>query len=124
MCRWSHVGAGGEGRSRAARSSPGGCECRASPRYPTPELRGGVKTADVELGFWYGIFGPKGMPDAVKAKLEQAVATVTADARVRERMAKLDITPSFAPSAVLRTKLDTEIRNWTRFIDAKGIKPE
>jgi tripartite-type tricarboxylate transporter receptor subunit TctC len=97
-----------------------------SPALPNvPSLKeAGVQTADVELGFWYGIFGPKGMPDAVKAKLEQAVATVTADARVRERMAKLDITPSFAPSAALRTKLDTEIRNWTKFIDAKGIKPE
>jgi tripartite-type tricarboxylate transporter receptor subunit TctC len=97
-----------------------------SPALPNvPSLReAGVKTADVELGFWYGIFGPKGMPDAVRAKLEQAVATVTSDARVRERTAKLDITPGFAPSAVLRAKLETEIRNWTTFIDAKGIKPE
>jgi len=97
-----------------------------SPALPNvPSLKeAGVKTADVELGFWYGIFGPKGMPDAVKAKLEQAVATVTADARVRERMAKLDITPGFAPAAALRTKLESEIRNWTKFIDAKGIKPE
>ncbi|HKA80360.1 MAG TPA: tripartite tricarboxylate transporter substrate binding protein [Xanthobacteraceae bacterium] len=97
-----------------------------SPALPNvPSLKeAGVKTADVELGFWYGIFGPKGMPDAVKAKLEQAVAAVTADARVRERMAKLDITPGFAPAAALRTKLESEIRNWTKFIDAKGIKPE
>jgi len=97
-----------------------------SPALPNvPSLKeAGVKTADVELGFWYGIFGPKGMPEAVKAKLEQAVATVTADARVRERMAKLDITAGFAPAAVLRTKLENEIRNWTKFIDAKGIKPE
>jgi len=97
-----------------------------SPALPNvPSLKeAGVKTADVELGFWYGMFGPKGMPDAVKAKLEQAVAAVTADARVRERMAKLDITPGFAPAAALRTKLESEIRNWTKFIDAKGIKPE
>jgi tripartite-type tricarboxylate transporter receptor subunit TctC len=97
-----------------------------SPALPNvPSLKEtGVKTADVELRFWYGIFGPKGMPDAVKAKLEQAVATVTSDARVRERLAKLDITPDFAPSAPLRGKLETEIRNWTKFIDAKGIKPE
>ena len=97
-----------------------------SPALPNvPSLKeAGVKTADVELGFWYGIFGPKGMPEPVKAKLEQAVATVTADARVRERMGKLDITPGFAPSAALRTKLESEIRNWTKFIDAKGIKPE
>ena len=64
------------------------------------------------------------MPDAVKAKLEKAVATVMSDQRVRERLAKLDITPDFAPAPVLRTKLENEIKNWTKFIDAKGIKPE
>ena len=43
---------------------------------------------------------------------------------VRERLAKLDITPDFAPGTVLREKLAMEIANWTRFIDAHGIKPE
>jgi tripartite-type tricarboxylate transporter receptor subunit TctC len=78
----------------------------------------------VELGFWFGIFGPKGMPSEIKARLEQAVATVMAEERVRERLAKLDITPGFAPAPVLRTKLENEIKNWTRFIDAHGIKAE
>ncbi len=95
----------------------------AMPNVPTMR-EAGVKSADVELRFWFAIFGPKGMPDAVKAKLEQAVSTVMADPRVRERLAKLDITPDFAPAPLLRSKLENEIKNWTRFIDAKGIKPE
>jgi tripartite-type tricarboxylate transporter receptor subunit TctC len=64
------------------------------------------------------------MPDAVKAKLETAMSTVMSDPRVRERLAKLDITPDFAPARVLRTTLENEIKNWTKFIDQKGIKPE
>jgi tripartite-type tricarboxylate transporter receptor subunit TctC len=95
----------------------------AMPQVPTMQ-EAGVKAADVQLLFWFGIFGPKGMPDAVKAKLERTVAAVMADARLRERLAKLDITPDFAPAAVLRTQLEDEIKNWTKFIDAKGIKPE
>jgi tripartite-type tricarboxylate transporter receptor subunit TctC len=95
----------------------------AMPHVPTMQ-EAGVKTADVELRFWFGIFGPKGMPDAVKAKLETAMSTVMSDPRVRERLAKLDITPDFAPARVLRTTLENEIKNWTKFIDAKGIKPE
>ena len=67
---------------------------------------------------------PKGMPEPVKAKLEQAAATVMARQTVQERLAKLDITPAFAPAAVLRVKLENEIRNWTKFIDEHGIKPE
>jgi tripartite-type tricarboxylate transporter receptor subunit TctC len=97
-----------------------------SPALPdVPTLKeAGMKSTDVELGFWFGIFGPKGMPSEVKARLEQAVASVMAEERVRERLAKLDITPGFAPAAVLRTKLENEIKNWTRFIDDHGIKAE
>jgi tripartite-type tricarboxylate transporter receptor subunit TctC len=97
-----------------------------SPAMPTvPTMREvGVKAADVELRFWFGLFGPKGMPDAVKGKLEKAIATVMSDSHVRERLASVDITPDFAPGPVLRTKLENEIKNWTKFIDAKGITPE
>jgi tripartite-type tricarboxylate transporter receptor subunit TctC len=95
----------------------------ALPEVPTLK-EAGMKNTDVELGFWFGIFGPKGMPADVKARLEQAVATVMAEERVRERLAKLDITPAFAPAAALRTKLENEIANWTKFIDAHGIKAE
>ena len=93
------------------------------PNVPTMK-EAGVKTADVDLRFWFGIFGPKGIPDAVKAKLEKAVATTLADPRVRERLAKLDIEPDYAPGSALKVKLENEIANWTRFIDEHGIKPE
>jgi len=97
-----------------------------SPALPAvPTLKeAGVKHADVDLRFWYGIFSPKGIPEATKAKLEHAVATVMADLKVRERLAKLDITPEYAPGPVLSAKLASEIRNWSAFIDAKNIKPE
>jgi tripartite-type tricarboxylate transporter receptor subunit TctC len=93
------------------------------PNVPTLK-EAGVKTADVDLRFWFGIFGPKGIPDAVKAKLDKAVATTLADPRVRERLAKLDIEPDYAPGPALKVKLANEIANWSRFIDEHGIKPE
>src|SRR3984893_3025236 len=95
----------------------------AMPAVPTM-AQAGVKGADVELRFWFGLFGPKGMPDTIKAKLEKAIAIVVSDPHLRERLANLDITPDFAPGPVLRAKLESEIRNWTKFIDEKGIKPE
>ena len=97
-----------------------------SPAMPSvPTMReAGVKPADVELRFWFGLFGPKNIPEAVRGKLEKAIATITSDAKLRERLAVVDITPDFAPAPVLRTKLESEIKNWTKFIDAKGIMPE
>ena len=43
---------------------------------------------------------------------------------MRERLAKLDIEPAYEPGSALKTKLENEITNWTKFIDPHGIKPE
>lgn len=97
-----------------------------SPAMPdVPTMReAGVAPADVELRFWFAIFGPKGLPAPVKAKLSQAIAKVMGDAKMRERLAKLDITPDLIDGQAMQAKLAGEIKNWTRFIDAKGIKAE
>ncbi len=93
------------------------------PNVPTL-TEAGVKTADVDSRFWFGIFAPAGIPDVVKAKLEKAVSTTLSNPRVRERLANLDIEPGYAAGNVLKAKLTNEIANWTKFIDAHGIKPE
>ena len=49
---------------------------------------------------------------------------VMADQGLRTRLATLDITPDFSPAPALRSRLETEIRSWTKFVDEKGIKPE
>lgn len=81
-------------------------------------------TPDVELKFWWGVFGPAGMPEAVKAKLDKAISEVLAEQAVRDRLAGLDVTPAYAPAADLGAKLETEITNWTAFIQKAGIKVE
>jgi tripartite-type tricarboxylate transporter receptor subunit TctC len=60
----------------------------------------------------------------VKSKLSAAFATALATPQLRERLAKIDIEPTFAPAPVLQTKLAHEIANWTKFIDAHAIKVE
>ena len=95
----------------------------AMPNVPTMQ-EAGVPPADVELRFWFAIFGPKGMPEPVKAKLAQVLTKVMNDPKVRERLAKLDITPDPISGPAMHKKLESEIKNWTRFIDAKGIKAE
>src|SRR5260221_3664268 len=93
------------------------------PNVPTL-TEAGVQTANVDLRFWFGIFAPTGIPDVVKAKLEKAVSTTLSNPLVRERLANLDIEPGYAGGNVLKAKLTNEIANWTKFIDAHGIKPE
>jgi tripartite-type tricarboxylate transporter receptor subunit TctC len=93
------------------------------PNVPTLK-EAGVKTADVDLRFWFGIFAPIGLPDVVKAKLDKAVSATLSHRHVRERLANLDIEPAYAPGTVLKAKLENEIANWSKFIDAHAIKPE
>ncbi|MBX9825544.1 MAG: tripartite tricarboxylate transporter substrate binding protein [Xanthobacteraceae bacterium] len=95
----------------------------AMPNVPTMQ-EAGVPAADVELRFWFAVFGPKGMPEPVKAKIAQALAKVIGNNAARERLAKLDITPDVIDGPAMHAKLEREIKNWTRFIDAKGIKAE
>jgi tripartite-type tricarboxylate transporter receptor subunit TctC len=95
----------------------------ALPNVPTMQ-EAGVPKADVELRFWFAIFGPKGMPTAVRDKLFQTVSKVMNDPKVAERLAKLDITPDVIGGPAMHAKLESEIKNWTHFIDAKGIRAE
>ena len=60
----------------------------------------------------------------MKARLDGALKKVLADAKLRERLANLDITPEHTSGAALRARLETEIKSWSKFVDEKGIKPE
>jgi tripartite-type tricarboxylate transporter receptor subunit TctC len=95
----------------------------AMPDVPTMQ-EAGVPKADVELRFWFALFGPKGMPQPVKDKLYKAVSKVMNDPAAKARLAKLDITPDVISGPEMHAKLESEIKNWTSFIDAKGIKAE
>jgi tripartite-type tricarboxylate transporter receptor subunit TctC len=92
------------------------------PNVPTLE-EAGVKIDEVELGFWFGIYGPAGMPAPVKAKIDAAVQKVMNNPAVRERLTQLAIQPNYLPAPALKAKLQSEIANWTKFIDAHNIKP-
>ena len=95
----------------------------ALPDVPAlPEL--GYQFADVDLEFWWGLFVPKGVPEPIRAKLEKALQATMANPAVRERLMKVGNDPSFGTGAALKVKLENEIKNWSKFIDAKGIKVE
>jgi tripartite-type tricarboxylate transporter receptor subunit TctC len=95
----------------------------AIPEVPTlKEL--GIKVADVDLEFWWGLFVPKGTPEPIRAKIEKALQATMSNPVVRDRLAKVDTDPSYAPGPALTAKLEREINNWSKFIDAKGIKVE
>jgi tripartite-type tricarboxylate transporter receptor subunit TctC len=96
-----------------------------SPVLPdVPSIKELGINSQVQLQFWWGVFAPVGVPDAVKAKLNKAVSDVLADKAVHDRLVSLDVTPAYAPAADLKKMLNTEIENWTAFVKKTGIKIE
>lgn len=94
-----------------------------SPVLPDlPTLAEAGLKSDVELVFWYGIFGPKGLPDNVKATINEAAQKVMADPAVAERLATVAVHPAHGSGDELGAKLEAEIKNWTAFLDKAGIK--
>lgn len=112
-----------EGKRIKALAVTGKERSRSLPGVPTL-AEAGVKHADVDLQFWFGVFGPKGMSTEVKTKLEKAIQKALQSPAVRERLAALDITPEFAPASALDARLKNEIKNWKTFIEAKDIKAQ
>lgn len=80
--------------------------------------------AGIGLGFWFGIFAPRGIPENVKTTLRDAVKAVVSDPTVQERMAKLGISPAFADSDDLKKRVMSDLEYWGDLIKKAGIKAE
>jgi tripartite-type tricarboxylate transporter receptor subunit TctC len=92
----------------------------ALPNLPTA-VEAGLKGFDVEI--WHGLYGPKGTPAPVVAKLAEALRVALADRSVIERFAALGTTPvsaADATPAALERKLGSEIERWAPVIRAAG----
>jgi hypothetical protein len=94
------------GRAAVVRGTP---ECYLVSRRSAPAR--GANGQDEDCHLVRARSDPKAFPRLGKAKLESVATKVMADPRVRERLANLDVTPDFAPVSVLRTKLESDIRN-------------
>ena len=60
------------------------------PQVPTL-AEAGMPIPELNLGTWWGLVGPPGMPRDTLARLAQAIRTATENAAVREKLAALNI---------------------------------
>ena len=92
----------------------------ALPSVPTM-LEAGVPPADVELRFWFAIFGPKGMPDAGEGQDRPGgrQSRWTIRRCVSGSPSSTSRRTSFRARRCTR-KLENEIKNWTRLHRRQG----
>jgi len=91
----------------------------AVPDVPTALSSGLVPGYDVTT--WYGVFGPRGLPPAVVAKLNATLADILKDATVRERLATAGVVVQGSTPAAFGTFMTDEFKRWNRVREAAGI---
>jgi tripartite-type tricarboxylate transporter receptor subunit TctC len=73
---------------------------------------------------WFGLFGPRGMPAAVAARISADAARALSTPETRQRLATLGAEPEpMAPDAFARY-VDTDIAKWQRVVRERGITLE
>ena len=96
----------------------------SAPDVPTVDEAG---LPGFHMSTWYAMFGPKGLPRDVVAKLENAVRIALADPAVQRRCAEVGLAlPSpdqQTPQALARLQR-AEIEKWWPIVKAANIKPE
>ena len=91
-----------------------------------PELPDSPPIADVIPGYaatnWYGLFGPRGLPAAIVARLQSELPKVRDDPTVKERSAVIGMTMMLTTPEVLRARVEAEVPRWKQLIPTIGLK--
>ena len=99
----------------------GGKRQAALPEVPTFAELGLAGFEDLP---YYGIFAPKGTPQAAIDKLGNAVAKVIALPEVLERLTNMGLSVSYMTSAQLASREQAYAKTWARIIKDSGFKAQ
>jgi tripartite-type tricarboxylate transporter receptor subunit TctC len=93
----------------------------AAPEIPTVAESG---MTGMDFVSWYGLWGPKGLPADIAAKLQAEVAAIVTQPAVQERMALLGFEPIGSTTAYFAKYIDNEMAKYARIIKDANIKAE
>ena len=73
---------------------------------------------------WVGLVGPRGLPPAIVAQLNRAIAEVLKEGEFRERLASQGFMPEPSTPQQFATHIRAELERFRRVVKAAGITPE
>jgi tripartite-type tricarboxylate transporter receptor subunit TctC len=114
------MGAIADGRVRALAISTSGGRIPALPNVPTVKELG----IDFTYSFWYGLLGPKGVPQPVVARIQQEVKRALETPEFRDRFVQQGGVPVAGDAAALNAVMEQDLNQWGRMIRERGIKPD
>jgi tripartite-type tricarboxylate transporter receptor subunit TctC len=77
-----------------------------------------------EATIWLGLMAPKGTPQAIVDKLNEAVSKVVSDPGVKREWAKQGATPMVMTPAQFQKYLEGDIAKWAKVIKTANIKAD
>jgi tripartite-type tricarboxylate transporter receptor subunit TctC len=93
----------------------------AAPEIPTIAESGAT---GFDFLSWYGLWGPKGLPADIAAKLQAEIAAITADPQAKGRLALLGFEPIGSTTPYFAKYIDDEMAKYAKIIKDAGIKAE
>ena len=78
----------------------------ALPQVPTVAESG---YPGFQMGTWFALMAPAGLPTPVQQKLEKALAEVASAPATRARMVELGLTPAYGNGAAVRARVEKEL---------------
>jgi tripartite-type tricarboxylate transporter receptor subunit TctC len=77
-----------------------------------------------DMGTWFALLAPAGLPGPVQQKLEKALGEVLATAEVRRKLVELGLTPAPGDGAALRARVERELPHMRAVAARADIRPE
>ena len=98
---------------------------RRSPLMPdVPTFAEASGTPGLEATVWYGIFGPRGMPDAVAQRLSAEIGRAIATPQITALLESMGAEPAFQGSAEFVQTVARGVGDARRLIDALKLPPQ
>src|SRR5882724_2493367 len=92
----------------------------AAPDIPAAMESGVVPNYDVTT--WYGLYGPKGMPPAVIAKLNKALNEILQEPETRERLSRTGVIVKSSTPEAWHQFMVAEYKKWTAVREKSGLE--
>ena len=92
----------------------------AAPNIPAVVESGVVPNYDVTT--WYGLYGPKGMPPAVIAKLNKTLNEILQEPETRDRLSKTGVIVKSSTPEAWHQFMVSEYKKWTAVREKSGLE--
>jgi len=95
---------------------------KRSPSFPDTPTVAEAAVPGFEAAAWFGLIGPRGMPDDIVQRLNAACASVLADSAVREKIKGLGAEARHSSPKEITDLIATDIKRWSDVVEKANIE--